>query len=265
MHSKTIDVLPHDPEWIKIFEREREKISKALKDNLTEIHHVGSTCIEGLVAKPKIDISAYVENPYAIVEPLKTIDYEFRGEWNIPLKAGFSNREGFSINLHIHPKGHGALQMHVAFRDYLRAHPNARDAYGKLKLQLLENKGAHAKQRQMFSGYALQKNEFIKEVYQTIGIKAFWASYAIHDAEYTLLKQLGLHTGPDHGFIIFYEGPKPMALVQYFNGTLETTEPYFIENAIGLREKINQFLEQWRDYQVFLKQFNLEVGQDYRF
>ncbi|MBL4587892.1 GrpB family protein [Candidatus Babeliales bacterium] len=60
---KKISVLPYDPEWANIFKEEKTALMEMLGDNHISIHHVGSTAIPGLDAKPKIDIVAEVHDP----------------------------------------------------------------------------------------------------------------------------------------------------------------------------------------------------------
>ena len=60
--SEKIEVVPYNPDWPKQFEIEAEKIRGALEDNLIEVHHVGSTSIPGLAAKPRIDIIAEIKD-----------------------------------------------------------------------------------------------------------------------------------------------------------------------------------------------------------
>ena len=66
---KHIEVVPYDPEWPEIFERESLKIREALGDNCIAIHHIGSTFVPGLAAKPKIDMIAVVKEPEKSIEP----------------------------------------------------------------------------------------------------------------------------------------------------------------------------------------------------
>ncbi|ETZ04785.1 hypothetical protein K737_300802 [Holospora undulata HU1] len=59
---KEIQVVPYDTNWPHIFEKEAEIIRQELGDNCIAIHHIGSTTIPGLVAKPTIDMIAVVRS-----------------------------------------------------------------------------------------------------------------------------------------------------------------------------------------------------------
>ena len=60
---KHVIVTPYNPDWPAMFEAEAAKIREALGDNCLAIHHIGSTSVPGLAAKPKIDIIAVVDDP----------------------------------------------------------------------------------------------------------------------------------------------------------------------------------------------------------
>ena len=71
--NKIIEVVPYDPNWPHIFEKEAALIKKALWDNCIAIHHVGSSAVPGLAAKPKIDIIAVVRNLFFDKSQLEAI------------------------------------------------------------------------------------------------------------------------------------------------------------------------------------------------
>ena len=54
--NSTITLVDYDPDWPQLYERERERISRALGDRALLLEHVGSTAIPGLAAKPRIDV-----------------------------------------------------------------------------------------------------------------------------------------------------------------------------------------------------------------
>lgn len=61
-HNQTIQLNPYDEKWPALFEREKERILKILKDKALMIEHIGSTSVPGLMAKPIIDILLVVED-----------------------------------------------------------------------------------------------------------------------------------------------------------------------------------------------------------
>jgi GrpB-like predicted nucleotidyltransferase (UPF0157 family) len=103
---KNIEVVPYDPNWANWFQEEAEKIKEALGANCLTLHHVASTSIPGLAAKPRIDIIAEVAEPEKSITQLEPLGYEYRGEWNIPMKYGFRRRGGLEVNLHVFGKNH---------------------------------------------------------------------------------------------------------------------------------------------------------------
>lgn len=161
---RKIEVIPYNPKWPLQFEDEASKIQDALGDNFVNIHHIGSTAIPGLAAKPKIDIIAVVQHPEKSVKQLQSIGYDFRGEYNIPLHYGFSKRGTASVNLQVYEENHPEIELNLTFRDYIRSHPKVRDEYSQLKFGLLEKETSFEKNNSMFTGYNLGKNSFIHRI-----------------------------------------------------------------------------------------------------
>ncbi len=166
---KKVQVLPYDPQWPHIFQTETHCIQKALSDNGMAIHHVGSTSVPGLAAKPKIDIIAVVKNGEKAIAPLEKAGYAYEGEWNIPFKLGFTKRGQNDFNLHVLEQNHPEIELIILFRDHLRKHPSARDQYAQLKADLLADESNHEKNGAMFVGYTLGKAPFIRSILHAAG------------------------------------------------------------------------------------------------
>ncbi len=84
--SQRVTVTPYDPNWKNIFEKEAKLISDVLKDNLVSIHHIGSTSIKGLAAKPIIDIMPVVKDLKAVDSLARLFEaagYKYMGEFGI--------------------------------------------------------------------------------------------------------------------------------------------------------------------------------------
>lgn len=82
-----VHVVDHSPAWGKLFREEAERISRALGASLTEIHHIGSTAVPRLAAKPVIDIMPVARNLKEADEKrelLEALGYEWCGELGIP-------------------------------------------------------------------------------------------------------------------------------------------------------------------------------------
>jgi GrpB-like predicted nucleotidyltransferase (UPF0157 family) len=117
--KKIIEVVPYDPKWPHIYEKEAALIRQALGGNCLAIHHIGSTSVPGLSAKPKIDVIAVVQDPLLARDQLEKIGIQYRGEYNIPLHYGFSKRGDIDLNLHVYEEAHPEIELNLCFRDYL--------------------------------------------------------------------------------------------------------------------------------------------------
>lgn len=141
--SQRVTVTQYDPNWKNIFEKEAALISDVLKDNLVSIHHIGSTSIKGLAAKPIIDIMPVVKDLKAVdslAHLFEAAGYEYMGEFGIEnrryLRKGGDER---THQIHIFEQSDNYnIERHLAFRDYMRTHPKERDAYAVLKTKLAE-------------------------------------------------------------------------------------------------------------------------------
>jgi GrpB-like predicted nucleotidyltransferase (UPF0157 family) len=129
------------------------------------VHHIGSTSVPGLAAKPKIDIIAVVHKGSAAIDPLEEAGFSYKGEWNIPFKYGFTQRTGTKINLHVYEEGHAEITLNLMFRDYLRNNPEGLQEYAALKKTLLLDDSVLQKpEGSLFSGYTLGKDAFIRKM-----------------------------------------------------------------------------------------------------
>lgn len=162
-HSR-IAVVPYDPCWPLDFERAAGEVITALAPNLLAIHHIGSTSIPGIHAKPVIDILAVVADLRAVDEradAMRVLGYQVMGEFGIAGRRYF-RRDDLSgrrtHQIHAFAEGSPHVRRHVAFRDYLRTHPEAARQYGELKRRLAE---AHPHN---MDAYIDGKDRFIKEI-----------------------------------------------------------------------------------------------------
>ena len=140
---RKIVVVDYHPEWAEAFEREAARIAKVLGENMVAIHHIGSTSVPGLCAKPIIDILAVVRDVNAIdafAPAMEALGYEAMGEFGIPGRRYY--RKGGENRTHqIHAfseEDHWNIDRHLAVRDYLRVHPKQAQLYGDLKQHLAQ-------------------------------------------------------------------------------------------------------------------------------
>ncbi|QVY61759.1 GrpB family protein [Cytobacillus gottheilii] len=137
---RKVEVSPYNSDWIKLFESEAEKIKLIFGRDLLAIHHIGSTAVEGLSAKPVIDIMPIVHNVYRVDahnEAMISLGYEPKGENGIRGRRYFQKGgNDRTHHIHIYQEGSIDIARHIAFRDYLRNHPKIKELYGELKMQL---------------------------------------------------------------------------------------------------------------------------------
>ena len=111
-----------------------------LGSNLVRIEHIGSTSIPGLHAKPIIDLLPLVrqiEDVDPLEASLETAGYNWYGEYGLSGRR-YLNRDDEAgstriANIHIYAINHPEADRHLAFRDYLRAHPDVVAEYAALK------------------------------------------------------------------------------------------------------------------------------------
>ena len=131
--------MPYDRTWKSAFEAIKRELEEAAGDLILGVEHVGSTSVEGMWAKPCIDLDVIIRD-YSVFDTLvgrlKQIGYIHEGD------LGIRGREAFRYldkpHLHTHhlyvcPQDSRELHRHIAFRDFLRSHPDAVREYSRVK------------------------------------------------------------------------------------------------------------------------------------
>ena len=171
MRSASVIVVPYDEAWKTAFEKIKKELESAIGDLMIGIEHVGSTSVEGLSSKPCIDIDVIIRD-YSlfdqVVSRLASIGYIHEGD------LGIKDREAFQYSdkphlqkhhLYVCPQQSEELHRHIAFRDFLRTHPEAVQKYGSIK----------EKAAQLFPNdidkYMEYKSPCISELYEMCGLK----------------------------------------------------------------------------------------------
>ena len=136
-----------------------------LGEVLTGIHHIGSTSVPGLAAKPVIDLMPVADDIARIdacTRKLQESGYYLWGEYGLPGRRLFTRDAGGvrTHNLHFYPAGHADIERHLAFRDYLRAHASIRDDYAAVK------RASYAQHPADIAAYNAGKNDWIKRTEQ---------------------------------------------------------------------------------------------------
>jgi len=136
---KRVVVVPYDARWKAEFERIKKELSPIIDDSVLAIEHVGSTSVEGLAAKPIIDIDIVIKN-YNFFEEIKSklaqIGYTHEGDLGIKDRHAFDYADKSHLmkhHLYVCPEHSEELKRHIAFRDYLRQNPKDRDWYASVK------------------------------------------------------------------------------------------------------------------------------------
>ena len=171
MKRKRVIVVPYDKNWKSAFEEIRKEIENAIGDLIIGIEHIGSTAVDGLAAKPCIDIDVIIKD-YSVfntvVRKLEAIGYIHEGDLGIKGREAFkyTNKEHLQQHhLYVCPRDSIELHCHIAFRDFLRSNPEAVRKYGAIK----------EKAAQLFptdiDQYIAYKTPCIEELYKACGLK----------------------------------------------------------------------------------------------
>lgn len=137
---RTVELVAPDPAWAGRAAVGAAMLAGVLGDNLVICHHIGSTAIPGIRAKPTVDLMPIVRDIAAVdaaEEAIRALGFEFRGEFGLPgrrycpMDDPATGKRAF--NVHIYQAGSGEAARHLAFRDYLRAHSDEARAYEAAK------------------------------------------------------------------------------------------------------------------------------------
>lgn len=171
MQTKNVIVLPYDKAWKSAFEAIKQEIESAVGDLILGIEHVGSTSVEGMSAKPCIDIDVIIKD-YSVFDKvigkLESIGYTHEGD------LGIKDREAFKYtnkphlmkhHLYVCPQFSEELHRHITFRNFLRDNTDAVKKYSQVKetaAKLFPND---------IDKYIEYKSPCIEELYALCGLK----------------------------------------------------------------------------------------------
>src|SRR5215210_2774693 len=161
---RRVEVVPHDPQWRDAFGAEAKHVAAALGENVVAIHHIGSTAIPNIYAKPVIDLLVEVRDITEVdgqSSAMESLGYEVMGEYGIHGRRYFRKEtpEGIRTHhIHAFETGSAEVERHLAFRDYMIAHAGEAQRYSELKRKLAEE------HPQSIDGYMDGKDGFIKEM-----------------------------------------------------------------------------------------------------
>lgn len=161
-----LDTLqPHNPRWRSAFETEASALRARFGAALIAIHHIGSTAIPGIAAKPIIDILVEATSLAAIEAQnaaMEAAGYEPRGAFGIEGRRYFKRLgappEVPGFHVHAFEAGSPHIARHLRFRDYLLAKPEVSQAYSALKLSLCQANGT------LPADYAARKANMVSQI-----------------------------------------------------------------------------------------------------
>jgi GrpB-like predicted nucleotidyltransferase (UPF0157 family) len=143
MILRKVEVVPYNSQWPLLFQIEAEKLAAIMGGEVVALHHVGSTAVPHLAAKPIIDILAEVKSIVridAFNKALRQAGYVPQGEFGVAGRRFFIKGDEVNRSHHVHmfQTGHPDIASLLTFRDYLVAHPDEAEAYSRLKETLAQ-------------------------------------------------------------------------------------------------------------------------------
>jgi GrpB-like predicted nucleotidyltransferase (UPF0157 family)/RimJ/RimL family protein N-acetyltransferase len=163
MENRTIRLSPPDPEWRRKFDSERKLLESALGSAVLGIHAIGSTAIEGIFAKPVVDIlveAADLDRVDARNPDMAALGYLVKGENGIPRRRYFQKDVGGERAFHVHAfrRGDPQVRRHLAFRNGMNANPDLAKEYERVKMEAIRAAESRSER------YQTLKGEFIEEM-----------------------------------------------------------------------------------------------------
>ena len=171
MKTRRVIVLPYDEAWRSAFEDIKTEIESALGDLIIGIEHVGSTSVEGMSAKPCIDVDVIIKDHTvfdAVVDKLSSIGYIHEGDLGIKDREAFKYTDKphlMTHHLYVCPQDSEELHRNITFRDLLRSNVEAARKYSSVKqtaAELFPND---------IDKYIEYKSPCIEELYRMCGLK----------------------------------------------------------------------------------------------
>jgi GrpB-like predicted nucleotidyltransferase (UPF0157 family) len=163
-----IVISEYDANWPVLFEEEACRLGAAFGTSALRIEHVGSTSVPGLAAKAVIDIQVSVVSlaPHGrYTDAMATLGYRHVALGDFDLVYPFFHKPAkWPGTHHVHLCEAGGEQewTHLAFRNYLRAHPQVAARYEALKRELARTHDGSTPQS--MEAYSLAKSEFVANV-----------------------------------------------------------------------------------------------------
>ena len=171
MRTQRVTVVPYEEMWKTAFGEIKNEIEAEIGDLILGIEHVGSTSVEGMSAKPCIDMDVIIKDYSVfdeIVRRLGAIGYIHEGDLGIKDREAFKYADKPHLMMHhlyVCPQDSEELRRHVTFRDFLRHNPEAVKEYSLVKEKAAELYPDDIDQ------YIEYKSPCIEELYKKCGLK----------------------------------------------------------------------------------------------
>jgi GrpB-like predicted nucleotidyltransferase (UPF0157 family) len=181
-NAPCIEIVPYNPDWPDMFAEKSANIKETLGDNCITVHHIGSTSVPGLAAKPIIDMIPVVKD-ITKVDPasLERLGYTSRGEYGMLFRRFFSKPDA---HVHVWEEGNDEIKKHLIFKNYLMNNPEELKRYENLKLDLVK---VHANDR---ASYTLSKDDLVREMLQKAGFDGLTMVQALTDREWGAVRSM---------------------------------------------------------------------------
>lgn len=169
--SQIIVIEKYNSQWETEFNQLRDVIVSEIGQWILCVEHVGSTSVKGLRAKPILDIDVVIEDDVvlpAVIQAFEKLGYFHQMNWSFKGREAFGrkdttvpwyekNKIWMEHHLYVCNKDSTELERHLAFRNYLREHPESVLEYEQLKLALV-------KAGRDRTAYTLGKTEFVNKI-----------------------------------------------------------------------------------------------------
>jgi len=143
--DRPYSVVPYNPQWAERYEEEKKIIAGIFKENALRIEHIGSTSVEGMWAKPQIDVLVTVEDLQMVdkfIDQMESKGYVYQADFNKHNERYFTRDVSSGerlVSVHIMQKDNPKAPSLIYLREYLQQNPKDRDLYSRIKKEAYES------------------------------------------------------------------------------------------------------------------------------
>lgn len=167
-----VTLTSFNDEWSAQYQITKNELLNILSDNVIEIHHVGSTAIKGIVAKPILDVAVVIKNEKSLnFDGMESADYEYCGECGVIGRHLFVRRVNGDISthhIHCYLENNENYNQVILFCKFLNEHTEYAKQYSEMKIKLASN---HSDDRVAYTdgkeNFIIQIIKKAKNEYQT--------------------------------------------------------------------------------------------------